>query len=65
MNQVSVGTYDIEYLLKLAGRVDAFADYVRSCDFSVNRECCAAILGFNLEDSADPVQEDAACGTLE
>lgn len=53
MNQFNIGTYDIEHLLRLAGRVDAFADYVRGSRYPIERRNCAELLGFELEEKAE------------
>ena len=42
-------------LTELKGRVDAFSGYVNKTNFSVDREICAAMLGFELK----KVGEDA------
>lgn len=39
-----------EEALMLMGRVNAFAAYVKSKRYSIDREVCAAMLGFELED---------------
>ena len=57
---MALGTAEIkveEYaeLLKLKGRVDAFIDFVRKEKYGIEREECAAILGFDLE-----VKDDGA-----
>lgn len=41
-----------EKYAKLTGRVEAFADYVNSYGFSVDREICGAILGFEVSKNA-------------
>ena len=40
-------TVDEEYAM-LAGRVEAFASYVVQEKYSISREMCAAMLGFEL-----------------
>lgn len=56
-----------EEALMTMGRVNAFADYVRNQKYSIEREVCAALLGFDLEDN--PIEESEAevrtCSTLE
>lgn len=34
-------------------KINAFARYVNSTDFSVDRKVCGAILGFEVEDVSD------------
>lgn len=46
-----------EEALMLMGRVNAFAAYVRGVKYSIDREICAAMLGFKLE--------EIKCSTLE
>ena len=47
----SLGTVEIsiEEYCDLKGRITAFADYVRKSEFSIDRNDCASILGFELE----------------
>lgn len=56
-----------EEALMIMGRVNAFADYVRNQKYSIEREVCAALLGFDLADN--PIEESEAevraCSTLE
>ena len=56
-----------EEALVIMGRVNAFAVYVRNQKYSIDREVCAALLGFDLEDN--PIEESeaevGACRTLE
>lgn len=39
-----------EELFELVGRVKAFAAYVNSTKYSIEKELCASMLGFELED---------------
>lgn len=41
-----------EKYANLSGRVEAFADYVNAYGFSVDREICGAILGFEVSKNA-------------
>lgn len=38
-----------EELFELVGRVNAFAAYVNSTDYHIERNICAAMLGFKLK----------------
>lgn len=49
-NEVYVPETITEEALMILGRVNAFAAYVKTCKYSVDREICAAMLGFKLED---------------
>lgn len=42
-----------EELFELVGRIKAFAAYVNSTKYSIERELCAAMLGFELEDEEE------------
>lgn len=46
MTEVSKDEY--RKLLELKGRVDAFVGYVKTTEYSIERNKCAAILGFEL-----------------
>ena len=47
MTEVAKDEY--RYLLEFKGRVDAFVGYVNKTEFSLDREICAAMLGFELK----------------
>lgn len=47
-----------EYAL-LAGRVEAFAAYVAQEKYSITREMCAAMLGFELPTEVETPREEA------
>lgn len=47
-----------EYAL-LAGRVEAFANYVVHEKYSITREMCAAMLGFELPTEVETAREEA------
>lgn len=47
-----------EYAL-LAGRVEAFANYVVQEKYSISREMCAAMLGFELPTEVETPREEA------
>ena len=47
-----------EYAL-LAGRVEAFAAYVAQEKYSITREMCAAMLGFELPTEVETAREEA------
>ena len=47
-----------EYAL-LAGRVEAFANYVVQEKYSISREMCAAMLGFELPTEVETRREEA------
>lgn len=44
---ITAETVDEEYAM-LAGRVEAFAGFVAQSEYSIDREVCAAMLGFKL-----------------
>lgn len=43
----------------LAGRVEAFAAYVVNEKYSISKEMCAAMLGFELPTEAETPREEA------
>lgn len=47
-----------EYAL-LAGRVEAFANYVVHEKYSISKEMCAALLGFELPTEVETPREEA------
>ncbi len=47
-----------EYAL-LAGRVEAFANYVVHEKYSIRKEMCAAMLGFELPTEVETPREEA------
>lgn len=47
-----------EYAL-LAGRVEAFANYVVHEKYSISKEMCAAMLGFELPTEVKTAREEA------
>lgn len=47
-----------EYAL-LAGRVEAFANYVVHEKYSISKEMCAAMLGFELPTEVETPREEA------
>lgn len=47
-----------EYAM-LAGRVEAFAAYVVNEEYSISREMCAAMLGFELPTEVETAREEA------
>lgn len=51
-------TVDEEYAM-LAGRVEAFASYVVQEKYSISREMCAAMLGFELPTEVETAREEA------
>lgn len=54
-----------EELFELVGRVKAFAAYVNLTRYSVEREICATILGFELEERKDNVKRNSTTGNHE
>ncbi len=40
-------------LVEVQVRIEIFADYVRAEKYSIGRENCAALLGFELEEDED------------
>lgn len=52
-NDTYVPENNTEEAMMLMGRVNAFAAYVRSQKYSVEREICAEMLGFELEDDGE------------
>ena len=55
---VTVNQSEYRMLLELYGRVSAFKEFVNQHEYSVTRETCAAILGFEL-----PTKENKDAGT--
>lgn len=51
-------TVDEEYAM-LAGRVEAFANYVVHEKYSISKEMCAAMLGFELPTEVETPREEA------
>lgn len=51
-------TANEEYAL-LAGRVEAFANYVVHEKYSISKEMCAAMLGFELPTEVETPREEA------
>lgn len=49
-NDAYIPETNVEEALMLMGRVNAFAQYVRTNKHYIDREACAAMLGFELED---------------
>lgn len=47
-----------EYAM-LAGRVEAFASYVVQEEYSISKEMCAAMLGFELPTEVETPREEA------
>lgn len=47
-----------EYAM-LAGRVEAFANYVVHEKYSISKEMCAAMLGFELPTKVETAREEA------
>ncbi len=45
-----------EYVL-LVGRLEAFAGYVAQSEYSIDREVCAAMLGFKLPEKTKTEEE--------
>ena len=43
----------------LAGRVEAFANYVVHEKYSISKEMCAAMLGFELPTKVETAREEA------
>lgn len=48
MTEVSKDEY--RKLLELKGRVEAFVGYVKTTEYSIERNKCAAMLGFELNE---------------
>lgn len=42
----------------LVGRVEAFAVLVNASKYSIDREMCAKILGFALDDEKEPFEKE-------
>lgn len=55
MNEVTISTTEYKELLEAQSSIKAFARYVNRSEFSISREHCADILGFELVE----VSEDA------
>ena len=51
-----------EELFELIGRVKAFTDYVNVCKFAIDRETCAAILGFELKEEKEDAKDNCPDG---
>lgn len=58
MNEVTISAAEYKELLEAQAGVRAFSRYVNMARYSVDREVCAAILGFELVE----VGEDAGEG---
>ncbi len=48
-----------EELFELVGRIKAFAAYVNSTKYSIEREICASMIGFELEEETKDAREDS------
>lgn len=60
MNEVTISAEEYRELLEAKAGIRAFSRYVNMVRYSVDREVCAAILGFDLME----VGEDASAGLL-
>lgn len=58
MNEITISTAEYKELLEAKTGIRAFSRYVNMARYSVDREVCAAILGFELAE----VPEDAGEG---
>lgn len=56
-----------EKLFELVGRVKAFAAYVNSTKYSIERELCASMLGFELEneEEKESAKDDCPISNIE
>lgn len=52
-----------EELFELVGRVKAFAAYVNSTKYSIEKELCASMLGFELEDKKNAKDDCSTCNS--
>lgn len=50
---VAVSAKEYKKLVEAQVRIEIFADYVRAEKYSIGRENCAALLGFELEEDED------------
>ena len=57
MNEVTISTEEYKELLDAQARVRAFSRYVNMARYSVDREVCAAILGFELAEVLEDARE--------
>lgn len=55
-----VAETDKEEYAILVGRLEAFAAYVNSQKYSIDREICSKILGFELEEEREPEEKKEA-----
>lgn len=57
-NDIYIPENNLEEGYMLMGRINAFAAYVRGARYSIDRNVCAAMLGFDLEEpKKDTAQE--------
>lgn len=54
-----------EELFELVGRIKAFSAYVNSAKYSIEREICASMLGFELEEGKENVKDNCSAGNTE
>lgn len=58
MNEVTISTAEYKELLEAQAGIKAFARYVNMVRYSIDREACAAILGFDLAEVGEDAGED-------
>lgn len=49
MGEVTISTEEYKKLLELSVRINMFADFVNSENYSIGRECCGRYLGFEVK----------------
>lgn len=54
-----------EELFELVGRVKAFESYVNATKHPIQRDLCAAILGFELKEDKEYAEDDCTVGNTE
>lgn len=58
MNEVTITTEEYKGLMEAQAGIKAFARYVNMVKYSVDREVCAALLGFELMEVKGDAGED-------
>ncbi|MCI9591625.1 MAG: hypothetical protein HFG42_13970 [Lachnospiraceae bacterium] len=53
-SQITIPTEEYKELVKIQARVEVFKEFVNSKKYSVDKEECAAFLGFKLKNQEEP-----------
>lgn len=53
MGEITIPRDEYKNLIRMEMRLEAFANYVNSEKYSIGREMCAKMLGFELEKKED------------